>query len=169
MSVMKIAWEQNRSRFNHDWLKNQLIAVVLKYKQVRVGLVDNANAKSDLVERLQQWPEYRRIAQSVITQVEIALDAQSPSSSGPIKNDVAAYIGLANEIERQRWILGNNPQQAVDAARKAILCMDYAVFSTLSSSSFSNAEELQPLLDEAIKLSQTFTQLTLCRQIPLPA
>ena len=166
-------WETARSEFNHGWLKNQFIAVLLKCRQVEQGRVLNDNALLDLKERLSQWDDARKVAEAVVAQVQDTLDRKFSDDHNAGTID-ASIVRLANEVERQRWICTDDPRASASTASAAIARLDSEIGRAqriLDASPGANAigidgAALTQLIDAAQGLSAAFSHLTLCRSIP---
>jgi hypothetical protein len=169
-------WEHSRSLFNHGWLKNQLVAVLLKCRQVQMGVVFSDSARQDLNARLSQWSDARKAADAVVAEVEAALerDFRNDEIDAPVDTRV---VRLANEVERVRWIDAEDPSRAAAAARAAIDELDSKIIRALqvmapaaeSASIGIDDETLGGLINAAQRLSEAFSQLTLHRSISEPA
>ena len=169
------SWEQARSHFNHGWLKNQFIAVLLKCRQVQQRTVLNDSAQQDLQARLAQWPDERRAADAVVAEVQAAVE-QELRDEIDVSVDTRV-VRLANELERRRWISALDPCSAAAAARVAIDELDASINhalqvmrpSTEPTSIGIDGDTLGCLLDSAQRASEAFSRLTLCHSISEPA
>ncbi len=156
-------WEARRSRFNHGWLKNQLIVALHKAIQVRAGLVVNDHAQADLLGTLWQWSTQRVAAERVLDAVKSRLHELAPV---PEETTDERMSRLVNEVERQRWLQDEQPVARLEAAQVAISSLDEAVRSVLHVEGGQAPElelpQLRRLLALSGKLGEAFSGLTLC-------
>ena len=156
-------WETRRSRFNHGWLKNQLIVALRKAIQVRAGLVVNDHAQADLLGTLGQWSTQREAAERILDAVQSCLRELTPVPEETTDERVKRFV---NEVERKRWLQDEQPFARWEAARIALSSLDEAVRPVLHVEGGRALEldlpQMRRLLALADKLGETFSGLTLC-------
>ncbi len=159
-------WESQRSRFNHGWLKNQLIVALRKAIQVQSGLVVNDRAQVDLLHTLKQWSTQRTDAERVLDEVRSSL-----SESGPTVDETAdeRLKRIVNEVERQRWVQQEQPEAKWRTAQLALFHLDRALCSALPMDAVDvpalGLKDLSHVLEAASRVGAAFSGLTLCRSL----
>jgi|JI9StandDraft_2_1071091.scaffolds.fasta_scaffold371791_1 hypothetical protein len=171
--MMNHDWERQRSIFNHGWLKNRLVACLLRCKRVASGLVQDDNAKSDLFDLLIGWEAVRPSA----VQVLLEMESRVHNSLDPLSSDSLALgeptCRYLLEVDRLRWLQLTNAEKLGKDASKALEDIDDVTRRTRTrlqdSGTMPDAEMLRDLEERARRLGGLFSSLTLCQDSILSA
>lgn len=166
-------WERQRSAFNHGWLKNRLVACLLRCKRVADGMVQDDLAQDDLRELLCSWEVVRPSALQVLLEHEYRVhNAISPSS-----RDISA-LGESTcryllEVDRLRWLHLTNAEKAGKEALNALEDADEEIRRSRTllqgSGTMPDTVMLRNLEERARRLGALFSSLTLSHDTILAA
>lgn len=163
---MATEWEQERSNFNHAWLKNRLVVGLLKCLRVLSGHVEDRDAWQSLSSVTRDW-------KAMSGRVYLLLDFAVRRTSFPIEPERfdAEVLGLDPcayllEVERSLWLSRNKPVERIANARFALGALDSALADTgrfLGSGDAPSSDCIEACLSAARELGDALSKLTVPR------
>ncbi len=121
------SWQQQRSRLNHDWLKNQLLPALTAVVRVVDGEVESGNPEGEVEELdLGDWTEQRAEIQTLLDTFEVRMSPRSLFERPPLSRcneETKTWLpDLVHELWRARYPV----QEWVEAAGNALKEADAA-------------------------------------------
>jgi hypothetical protein len=171
--MMSAEWEQQRSAFNHGWLKNRLVVCLLRCKRAASGAVQDDMARADLRQLVDGWEAVRQTGAMILEEIDRRLSAEIT----PTREDMAAFgrdvAHYLLEIERRRWVTLRKPlARSAEAVMSLSALNDVMVVVRrllLEREVLPAMSHLSKLESQARKLAADFSALTVCRDIILYA
>jgi hypothetical protein len=114
-------WQRRRARFNHDWLKNDLLPALTTFRNILSGAARSASIQAHFQnEELAAWParsaEARALAQSFTNQMSPKSLFATPPMNG-MPDDTRKWL---EPLVHQLWLSRTAALYLVDNAIKAI-------------------------------------------------
>lgn len=99
---MTPAWQKRRSRFNHDWLKNQFLPALARWLNLLDGLIEDSDFEQSFIPSfLSQWESQRVEAQSLANRFEQEMSPACLLDQSPL-----ARLGEQNKAWL-KWLVHN--------------------------------------------------------------
>lgn len=163
---MATEWEQERSNFNHAWLKNRLVVGLMKCLRVLSGHVEDREAWQSLSSVTRDW-------KTMSGRVNLLLDFAERRTSLPIEPERidAEVLGIEPsayllEVERRVWLHRNKAVESIALARSALGALDSALADIgqfLGAGYAPSRDSIEACLSAARELGDAFSKLTVPR------
>lgn len=99
------AWQYRRSRFNHDWLKNQYIPALGKLQNLLVGRIDDVDNEAIFVDRIMtEWLTHRDEALALPSDFEAGMTPRGLFQHKPLSSCDEETVQWLGELIHGLWL-----------------------------------------------------------------
>lgn len=118
------AWQKQRSRFNHDWLKNQFLPALARWLNLLDDLIEDPEFERSFIPTfLAQWESQRAEAQRLANRFEEEMSPACLLDQPPLarfgEQDKAWLKSLVHNLWLQRYAVSAQVDEALAAIRDA--------------------------------------------------
>ncbi|MCK4303286.1 MAG: hypothetical protein KAY24_03525 [Candidatus Eisenbacteria sp.] len=102
---MTSAWQERRSQFNHDWLKNQYMPALHKWLNIMDGKVEDAAFEATFVEHtLRMWESHRQEAKGLPEEFEGQMSPSCLFAQKPLSRCNEGAKDWLPELAHHLWL-----------------------------------------------------------------
>jgi hypothetical protein len=117
-------WQKRRSRFNHDWLKNQFLPTLARWLNLLDDLIEDPEFERSFIPTfLAEWESQRVEARSLASQFEVEMSPACLLDHPPLarfsEQDKAWLKRLVHNLWLQRYAVSAQVDEALAAIRDA--------------------------------------------------
>lgn len=166
--IEPLVWQRRRSRFNHDWLKNQYLLSFGKCVNVLAGEVEDPDFDEEqfLREVIRRWEERGGEGLALGQEYESAMSPAGLFEWAPLRNcspDTVAWLRpLIHELWKARCRVSERAQAVLDAAnatQTAFVALKAAVEDKMDESHETLADRFNDFSNCCQRLSQAISHL----------
>jgi len=99
------AWQYRRTRFNHDWLKNQYIPALGRLQNLMNGQIEDFDSEAVFMEQiLSEWRAHREEALSLPRDFEEGMSPRRLFDCPPLSYSDAETVGPHGDLIHCLWM-----------------------------------------------------------------
>ena len=118
---MATEWQQRRSGFNHDWLKNRFLTSLSSFLNILQGKVEDSELEDRfLKEILPQWPGRIQEASDIVELFEYEMSPKILFQYSPLSQCCPETTCWLPDLVHSRWFQRYRPDRLCQDSREAI-------------------------------------------------
>lgn len=164
---MLAQWQTRRSRFNHDWLKNQFLPALDKFLNILDDQIEDDETEANFVsDVLPEWERKSAEARSLAEDFEQEMSPRTLFRQPPLANCDEESKKWLSELTHELWLIRHPVREKIIAealsraedADTAYLRLSKALSGCADT---KHAVALRPLCSEFLRFRQSCYQLAL--------
>lgn len=114
------SWQQRRSDFNHQWLKNRFLSALDAAAQVIRGRIRAAACLQELVDvDLPEWQERREDLNALLAEFETEMSPRRLFDSPPLSECKSPAMEVLADFSHELWLARYPVAEWLEGARRA--------------------------------------------------